>query len=58
MPFKSDTFYGRVKLGDFTLTVPQLIELLEQEGSFPVPKSHFEKVMTDPQAYYRKMLKV
>ena len=37
--YQSKTFYGTVKLGDFELTQPQLVSLMESVRFIPLPKS-------------------
>ena len=45
MPFESEAFYGRIKIGDFTLDKPQLDDLLETQPSTPLGLENIESVM-------------
>ena len=56
MPFESETFYGTVELGDFTLNQQQINALMEPMKSEVLPKEQFEMVMLDPHAWYGSIL--
>ena len=47
MPFKTETFYGRIKLGDFTLRKHQMDDLLEPQESTPLEIEKIDEVLND-----------
>ena len=47
MPFKTETFYGRIKLGDFTLRKHQMDDLLEPQESTPLEIEKINEVLSD-----------
>ena len=57
MPFKSESFHGSVRLGDFTLTQPQITALMEPMRTIPLSRVSIETVMSDPIAWYKGTLK-
>ena len=47
MPFESETFYGTIKLGDFTLGKAQMDDLIETQKSYPLEYSKIELVTSN-----------